>query len=69
MTSCGSYNNRRLEVKYHFHHRGKKNQQAKNNASSNYFVPSSQIIFTLMMEAILSSEMYVVTRATRHHIQ
>jgi hypothetical protein len=31
-------------------------------------VPSSQILFALMMEAVRSSEMYVLTRATRHHI-
>jgi hypothetical protein len=31
------------------------------------FVPSSLILFTLMMEAIRSSEMSVPTRATHHH--
>jgi hypothetical protein len=31
-------------------------------------VPSSLILFTLMMEAILSSETSVLTKATRHHI-
>jgi hypothetical protein len=31
-------------------------------------VPSSLILFTLMMEAILSSETLVVTRATWRHI-
>jgi hypothetical protein len=31
-------------------------------------VPSSQILFTLMMEAILSSETLVFTRATRRNI-
>jgi hypothetical protein len=31
-------------------------------------VPSSPILVTLMMEAILSSEMSVLTRATRHNI-
>jgi hypothetical protein len=30
-------------------------------------IPSS-LIFTLMMEAILSSEISILTRATRHHI-
>jgi hypothetical protein len=32
-------------------------------------VPSSQIHFALMMEAIRSSETSAPTRATRHHIQ
>jgi hypothetical protein len=32
------------------------------------FVPSSQIIFTLKMEAIQSSGTSVLTRATRFHI-
>jgi hypothetical protein len=31
-------------------------------------VPGSLILFTLMMEAIRSSETLVLTRATRHHI-
>jgi hypothetical protein len=33
-----------------------------------YVVPSSLILFTLMMEAISSSETKVVSRATRRHI-
>jgi hypothetical protein len=32
-------------------------------------VPSSLILFTLMMEAICFSEMSVLTRTTRRHIQ
>jgi hypothetical protein len=32
------------------------------------YVPSSSIIVTLMMEAVRSSEMSVLTRATRHNI-
>jgi hypothetical protein len=32
------------------------------------FVPRSQILFTLMMEAQSSSETSVLTRATRRHI-
>jgi hypothetical protein len=32
-------------------------------------VPSSLIIFTLIIDAIHSSETYVITRATRRHIQ
>jgi hypothetical protein len=31
-------------------------------------VPSSQILSTLMMEEVLSSEVSVLTRTTRHHI-
>jgi hypothetical protein len=31
-------------------------------------VPSSPILVTLMMETLISSEMSVVTRATRHNI-
>jgi hypothetical protein len=36
--------------------------------ASYYFVPRSLIIFTLMMEAIASSETSVLTRATRRNI-
>jgi hypothetical protein len=32
-------------------------------------LPSSLILFTLIIEVILSSETSVLTRATRHHIQ
>jgi hypothetical protein len=32
-------------------------------------VPTSLIVFTLMMEAIISSETSILTRATRRHIQ
>jgi hypothetical protein len=33
-----------------------------------YVVPGSLILFTLMIEAIHSSETAVLTRATQHHI-
>jgi hypothetical protein len=32
-------------------------------------VPSSPILLTLMIEAIISSETSVLTRASRHHIE
>jgi hypothetical protein len=32
------------------------------------FIPSSPILFTLMLEAIRSSETSVLTKATRRHI-
>jgi hypothetical protein len=53
-----------------------KNERARNNVSSNYqpkhaanVVLSSLILFTVMVKAIRSSEMSVLTRATRCHIQ
>jgi hypothetical protein len=57
---------------YRPHHQGVKNQRAKNNVNSNSqlsdVVPNSLILFTLMMEAICSSETPVFTRATRRNI-
>jgi hypothetical protein len=63
---------------YHFHHQGEKNQRDRNNVSSNVHsklqmlvtanvVPSLLTYFTLMMEAIRSSETPVLVQATQHH--
>jgi hypothetical protein len=69
---------------YRLRHQGEKNQRVRNNGSSNYqlqhaakeysvavtvnVVPSSLILFTLMMEAIRSSETMALIRVTRRHI-
>jgi hypothetical protein len=68
VTPCGSCKNRRFGATYHLHHKGENNQRTRYNVSSN-FVPSSLILFTLMMEAIISSETSVLTLTTRCHIQ
>jgi hypothetical protein len=49
---CGSCKSRRFGGTYCFHHQGDKNH------------PSSPILVTLMMEAVRSSEMSSLTRAT-----
>jgi hypothetical protein len=59
VTPCGFCKNRHFERSYRYHRQGDKNRRNKKN---------SPILVTLMMEAILSSEMSVLTRATRHNI-
>jgi hypothetical protein len=61
ITPCGSCKNRRFGGTYRLHHQGEKYQLA--NA-----VPSSLILFTLMIEAMYSSETSVLIRLTRRHI-
>jgi hypothetical protein len=69
VTPCGSYKNQLFGGKYRLHHQG------------DYIflrsvllllvitdVPSSRILFSLMMEAELPSEMSVLTRALRRNI-
>jgi hypothetical protein len=63
MTPCGSCKNRRFGGMYRLHDHGEKNQRARNNVSSNLL-----ILFTLMIEAICSSETSVLIRAIRHLI-
>jgi hypothetical protein len=64
VTPCVSCKNRRFGRTYCLHHQSRKNQQFLVADS----VPSSLILFTLMMEALCSSETSVLTRATRRHI-
>jgi hypothetical protein len=54
---CGSYKNQHFGGTYHLN--------VKRTANA---VPGSQILFTLMMEAIRSSETPILKRATRRHI-
>jgi hypothetical protein len=82
VTPCGSCKNRHFGGTYRLHHLGNKNRRARNKVSSNFFVPrsvlrllvttigipSSPILVTLMMEAIRSSEISVLTRYTRRNI-
>jgi hypothetical protein len=75
---CGSCKNRRFRGTQHLHHQGDKNRWARNVSS--FFlrsvcqllltanVPTSPALVTLMMEALCSSNMSVLTRATRHSI-
>jgi hypothetical protein len=78
VTPRGSCENRRFGVTYRLYHQGKNSQRARNNVSSNKQpkhrflvtanVPGSLILVTLMTEVLSSSEMSVLTRATRHNI-
>jgi hypothetical protein len=77
VTPCGSCKNRRVGGTYRLHHQDAKNERAKNSVSSNhqpkhsakkYYVLSSPILVTLMMEAIRNSETSVLSRTTRHNI-
>jgi hypothetical protein len=67
---CG----RGFGVNYRLHHQGDQNPCARNNVSVRQLLvtgnvdPSSQILFTLMMEALLSSETSFLTRATLYNI-
>jgi hypothetical protein len=63
----GSCKNQCFGGTYRLHHQGGKNQYARNNWPVTANIPSSPILFTLMMEAIHSSEMSVLKTATRHH--
>jgi hypothetical protein len=79
-TPHGSCKNRCFAGKYRLHHHGDKNRQARNNISKSSnqsmqqsaltpnVVPSLPILVTMMMEAIHSSEMLVLTRATWRNI-
>jgi hypothetical protein len=67
VTPCGSCKNRRIGGTYRAHHQGEKNQRARCMlVIAN--VPSSLILFTLMMGAICSFETSVLTRVTRCQI-
>jgi hypothetical protein len=78
VTLCSSSKNRRFAGMYRLHHQSDKNRQARSLTvilssvlrllvTAN-IVPSSLILVTLMLEAILSSETSVLTIATRRNI-
>jgi hypothetical protein len=80
VTSCSSSKNRRFRGIYRLYHQGDKNRLTR-NVSSNYQpkhaakklldtadVTGSRIPFSLMMQAMCSSETFFLTRATRRHI-
>jgi hypothetical protein len=80
LTPGGCFNYRWLRVKYSFHQKGGKNQRNSFLIKSvilrsvlqlivtAFVIPSSLILFTLMMEAIRYSEASVLRRATRRHV-
>jgi hypothetical protein len=65
VTLCGSCKNRRFGGTYRLHHQGLRSV-CRLIVTAN--VQSSQILVTLMMEALSSSETSVLTRATRRNI-
>jgi hypothetical protein len=72
VTSCGSCKNRCFGGTYSLQHQGEKNLRAISSQRQLLvainIVPSSLILFTLMLEAFCSTETSVPTRDTRHHI-
>jgi hypothetical protein len=66
VTSCGSCMNRRFGRTYRLHHEARENKRAR-NVSTNV-VPSSPILFTLIMKAMRSSDTSDRARATRRQI-
>jgi hypothetical protein len=62
VTPYGSCKNRRFGGTYPLHH------QCGKFLVAAYFVPSSPILSTLMMEVIQSTKTSVLKRTTRHHI-
>jgi hypothetical protein len=81
VTPCGSCKNRRFAGTYRFHHQGGRIGELGTTLAitsdrstlrrllvTANVVPSAQILGTLMMEAISSSETSVLTRATRRNI-
>jgi hypothetical protein len=68
---CDSSKNGRIEGTYRLHHQSENNLQVRNNVNlliTADAVPSSLILFILIMETIRSSETSVLTTATRRHI-
>jgi hypothetical protein len=82
VTACDSCINRRFEETYRLHYQGKNNGRVNNNFSSNIIfprsvlrllitaniLPSSQLLATLLMEAIFSTKTSVLTREARRNI-
>jgi hypothetical protein len=81
VTLCGSCKNQRFKGMYRLHHQGDKNQRATNVSSRaakarcmlqllvTANISSLLILVTLLMEAIHSSEISVLTRATPCNIR
>jgi hypothetical protein len=73
---CGSCWDRRFIGKYRLHHQGDKNRRASiiflrsviRLLVTASIVPRSPIFVTLLMEAIRSSETFVLTRSTQRNI-
>jgi hypothetical protein len=61
VTPCGSCKSRRFGGTYRLHHQGDRNRHARSISSN---IPSSPILVTLLIEAILSSKMTFLTRTT-----
>jgi hypothetical protein len=73
VTPCGSCKDRPFGETYRFHQQRDKNRRAFLRSLLRLIVtakvvPSSPILVTLMMEAIRSPEMSVLTRVTRRNI-
>jgi hypothetical protein len=69
VTPCGSCKNRRFGGTYRFHHQNEKNlRRLLQLPVTATVVPSSLIPFTLMKEAIGSSETTILTKTTLRHI-
>jgi hypothetical protein len=80
VTLCGSCKNRRFGRMKCLHHQNQPARNVSSNSIQRIFrsvhrllvtvnvVPSSAILVTLMMEAIISSATSVLTRATRRNI-
>jgi hypothetical protein len=67
VTPFGSCRNRRFERTYRLHHQGEPISVYQMPVTANV-VPSSLILFTLMVETLRSSETFVLTRARRRHV-
>jgi hypothetical protein len=68
VTLCNSCMSRRFGGEYRLHYQGDRNRRVLRLLFPANVVPSSPIFVTLMMEAILSSETSVLTRATQRNI-
>jgi hypothetical protein len=69
VTPCGSCKNRRFGGTYRLHHLGyKKRRSVRWLLVTANVVPSSQILVTLMTEALRSFETSVLKRATQRNI-
>jgi hypothetical protein len=75
VTPCGTFKKRRFGETHRLNHQSNMNRRAR-NVSSNVLrlpvaanvIPSSSILVTMMMVAIQSSEISVLTKATRRDI-
>jgi hypothetical protein len=69
VTPCNSRKSRRFGGMYLLHHQGGKSLRSVLQllVTAN-IVPSSLVLFNMLMEAIRSSETPILTRATRRHI-